>query len=233
MRIIINEAHITTRTRIGERAPFIGIALLFIAIVLILFLPEWLWVSMLLVWVGFVVALIGSYLGDRYVGALAHHKKVPEAFRKLNDQYTLLVYQTFVPFVLLGPEGVTIITVKSQGGQVTYQNGKWRHHEKLGILRRMAGQEALGRPDRMAQAEATDFSRFLHKQLPEGVEVPVYPLLLFINPNVKVDAIDSPVPALLSSKAKRWLLKKGRSAPLSEQVFQYVRQVLGIEEEAT
>jgi len=230
MRIIINESYINTRARIGERAPFVGFVLLLAAMVLMFALPEWLWASMILVWIGFVVSLIGGYLGDRYVGALAHYKTVPKAFKGLSNHYILLIHHTLVPFVLLGPEGVWVITVKSQGGNITYQNGKWRHREKLGILRRFAGQEALGHPDRMAQAEAADFRRFLQKQLPAGIEVSVRPLLLFINPNVHLDVDDAPVPALLLTQAKRWMRKQGHAPKLSEDVLQHLRRILEIGE---
>ena len=228
MRIITNESHINTRARIGERAPFVGFVLLIGAMILMWVLPDWLWVSMILVWVGFVVALIGSYLGDRYVGPLAHYKKVPEAFKGLDNQYILLIHQTLAPFVLLTPDGVFVITVKSQGGAIIYHDGKWQHREKLGLLRRFAGQEALGRPDRMAQAEAADFKRFLQKKLPDGMDVPVRPLLIFINPNVHLEADDSPVPAFLLSKAKRWIRKEGRSSNLPDEVWQALQDALGI-----
>lgn len=228
MRIITNETHINTRARWGERAPLAGFVLLAAATLLIFWRPDWMWGTTLLVAVGFIVSLIGSYLGDRYVGPLAHHKKVPEALKGLDNDYTLLMYKTPFPFILVSPGGVTVITVKSQGGNIAYVKGRWKHREKLGWLRRFAGQESLGRPDRLAQAEADDFRNFLRKRLPSGVEVPVRPALLFINPSVQLEAETSPVPAFVSAHFKRWLRKEGRLPKLDYDVQQQLAAALGV-----
>jgi len=229
MRIITNESHIKTRTRIGERAPFVGFAMLAAAMFFIFWKPELFWVTMILVWGGFAVSLTGSYLGDRYVGPLAHYKKVPEALKGLDNRYTLLMYKTPLPFVLLDPGGVTVITVKSQGGAIRYRNGKWHHRERMGFLRRMAGQENIGRAHRMAHSDVAEMQQFLNKVLPEDADVPVRSVLLFINPSVELDAEDSPVPALRLAQLKRWLRKDGRWSKLPDETLQCVEQALGVE----
>ncbi len=228
MRIITNDAHIKTRTFLGERAPFVGLVLLGLATALIFLRPEWLWISMVFVWVGFIVSLTGSYLGERYVGPLAHHKKVPEALKGLDNRYTLLMYQTPLPFVLVDPGGVTVITVKSQGGVISYSDGKWRHRERMGLLRRLAGQESLGRPHRLIQAEIEEMRQHLTRLLPEDVEIPVRGVLLLINPNVQVEADEPPVPVLRLSQLKRWLRKEGRWPKLSEEVAEQLNSALEI-----
>jgi hypothetical protein len=192
MEIVANESYIKIRTKIGERAPFVGLVVLAAAMVLIFVKPEWLWVTMALVWVGFLISLMGSYLGDRFVGPSAHHKRLPEALKGLDSSYTLLMYQT----------------VKSQGGTIRYEDGRWRHRQSLGLLRRFVGQEALGRPDRLAKAEKTYVEDLLDKHLEEGDAAPVRAVLLFTNPDVELYAEDSPVPALRAAEIKRWLRRE-------------------------
>ena len=230
MRIVTNETHINSRTRWGERAPLAGLLLLAAATLLIFWRPDLIWATTVVVSLGFIVSLIGSYLGDRYVGPLAHHKKVPEALKGLDNDYVLLMYKTPFPFVLVSPGGVTVITVKSQGGDIAYVKGRWKHREKLGWLRRFAGQEGLGRPDRLAQAEADDFRNFLAKRLPEGMDVPVRPAILFINSNIQLEADDSPVPAFITAHFKHWLRKEGRLPKLSSEVQQQLAVALKLEE---
>ena len=230
MRLIVNEQHIAKRTKIGEIAPFVGLVLLIAATVLIFLKPDWTWATMVFVWVGFVISLIGGYLGSRYLGPMAHHKKVPEVLKGLDNSFALLVHKTPAPFVLVDAGGVTTILVRSQSGQITYQNGAWRHREKLGLLRRFAGQEGVGKPHRLAEMEAEDFRRFLGKRLPEGVDVPVRPVILFVNPDAKLDIEDlSPVPIFRASELKRWLRRDGRRSKLSEEVRQQLFEALGIE----
>ena len=225
MEVIANESHIQTRRKIGERAPLVGLLLLVVSTVLVFLKPEWIWATMALVWVGFLVSLTGSYLGERYVGPNAHHKRVPEALKGLSSEYTLLVYQLASPFVLLEPGGLTVISVKSQGGEITYDGGRWKHKQQLGILRRFAGQESLGRPERLARAEEDVVRRDLTKMLPEVVgNVPVRSLVLFTNPDVvlHVDADSAQVPALRAAELKRWL----RRNPLKPSMDDATRAAL-------
>ncbi len=226
MRIISDEAHISLRAKIGEKAPLVGFVVLGAGTAMIFLKPSWLWPSMILVWVGFFISLIGSYLGERYVGPMAHHKKVVEALEGLDNQYTLLMYKLPVSFVLVEPGGLTTITVKSQGGEITYRGGRWLHREKMSFLRKLAGQESIGRPDQVAKDEAQDIQQLLSERLPEGIEVPVRPVILFIDANVKLETKDSPVPAFRMNGLKRWLRKGGKRPPLPRETQKSLAVVL-------
>jgi len=231
MRLIANESHIKSRTRVGELAPFSGLLILAVATLVVFWKPEWSWATLLLIWVGFIISLIGGYLGGRYVGPLAHHKKVPEALKGLENSFTLLMYKTPAPFVLVDAGGVTVITVRSQSGKIAYQNSKWQHKEKMGWLRRFAGQEGVGRPDQLAMIDMEEFQRFLRKRLPEGVEVPVRTVILFVHPDAEVTAEGSPVPVFRIPELKRWLRREGRRPNLSKDVLQQLTEALKIEAE--
>lgn len=231
MRLIADEAKIKTRTRTGELAPLVGLALLIIAIALAFLKPAWIWVALILIWLGFVASMMGGYLGGRYVGPLAHHKKVPEALKGLENSFTLLMYKTPVPFVVMDAGGLTTVLVRGQNGRITYQNGKWRHKDKWGWLKRFAGQESLGRPDQLALLEAEDLRRFLHKRLPEGIDVPVRPVILFVHPDAIVEAADSPVPVFRESELKRWLRREGRRPNLPKETVEALYAALRIEAE--
>lgn len=228
MRLIANEQQIKTRTRMGEIAPLLGLGLLALGTVFAFMKPEWSWITLLAVWIGFVASLIGGYLGGRYLGPLAHHKKVPEALKGLENSFTLLVYKTPAPFVVVDGGGLTTIMVRGQTGQIAFQDGKWHHKEKMGWLKRFAGQESLGRPDQLASLEVEDLRRFLRKRLPEGVEIPVRPVILFIHPDAVVEAEGSPVPVFRTAELKRWLRKEGRRPNLPKETLELLYTALGI-----
>ncbi len=232
MRIVANESHIKTRRKIGERAPLVGLVVLAVSTVLIFVRPDLIWLTMIIVWVGFLISLTGSYLGDRYVGPNAHHQRVPEALKGMGGRYTLLVYRLSTPFVLVEPGGLTTITVKSQSGTVSYEDGRWRHKQKLGLLRRFAGQEALGRPFKMAEAERAHVSEYLENHLPEGMEVQVRGLVLFIHPDVvlHVDEETAPFPALRAAELKRWLRKNPLEPRLSTEIRSALFEALDLED---
>lgn len=229
MRLIANEKQIKTRTRIGEIGPLLGFGLLIAGMVFLFWKPEWFWVTSIVVWVGFVASIIGSYFGGRYLGPLAHHKRVPEALKGLENSFTLLVYKTPAAFVLVDAGGLTVILVRSQGGRIIYANGKWKQQEKMGGLKRFAGQEGVGRPDQMAQAEVEDLQRFLRKRLPEGVEIPVRGVILFVHPDVVLEVENPPMPVFRTSELKRWLRKEGRRPNLPKGTQAQLYAALEIE----
>jgi hypothetical protein len=234
MHIVANESHINTRKKIGERAPFAGLLVLALSVVLVFARPDWIWQTMILVWVGFLISLIGSYLGDRFVGPNAQHKRVPEALKGLDNNYALLMYKFPVPFVLMEPGGLTVMTIKSQAGTVSYEEGRWHHRQKMGFMRRFAGQESLGRPHRTAEAEAEYLQDHLAKRLPEGVEIPVRSIILFTNPDVvlRVDQATVPVPALRAAELKRWIRKEPLRPHLSQEARRALAELLDLSEEA-
>ena len=229
MRLIVNERQIKSRTRMGEIAPLMGLGLLVVATVLAFWKPEWAWITLIMVWVGFVASLMGSFLGGRYMGPLAHHKKVPEALKGLENSFTLLVYNTSASFVLVDAGGLTVIFVRSQAGHITYADGKWKHQEKMGRLKRFAGQEGVGRPDQMAQVEVEDLQRFLRKRLPEGVEIPVRGVILFVHPDVVLEVEKPPMPVFRTPELKRWLRKEGRRPNLPKETQAQLYAALEIE----
>ena len=229
MRLIANEQKIKTRTRMGEIGPLLGFGLLIAGMVFLFWKPEWFWVTSIVVWVGFVASIIGSYFGGRYLGPLAHHKRVPEALKGLENSFALLVYKTPAAFVLVDAGGLTVILVRSQGGRIIYANGKWKQQEKMGGLKRFAGQEGVGRPDQMAQAEVEDLQRFLRKRLPEGVEIPVRGVILFVHPDVVLEVENQPMPVFRTPELKRWLRKEGRRPNMPKETQAQLHAALEIE----
>jgi hypothetical protein len=205
MHILANDKRIALRKKIGERAPFVGLVVLVASTVILFAKPDWLALSMAIVWIGLLISLTGAYLGDRYVGPYAHHRKVPEALKGMPDDYTLFIYECSTPFVLLEQGGVTVLTVKNQTGLVSYNEKGWRHQQKFGFVRRFAGQEAVGRPDIVSNAEVESFQALLDKHMPTGVQVPVRGVILFTHPDVRIEAKNPPVPTLRASELKRWL----------------------------
>ncbi len=232
MRVFADEKRIARRRRIGEIAPLIGLVILLGSVVMVFTKPEWIWASMAVVWAGFIVSLVGSYLGERYVGPNAHYRRVLEALKGLDRTYALLMYRLPAPFVVIEPGGVTVLTVKPQGGEITYSEGRWRHRQSLGILRRLAGQETIGHPERVAVAERQAVEETLLKALPEGVRVPVRAVIVFIHPEAHLTIEDASleVPAVRARDLKRWFRRNPLRPRLSDEAWEALQSALGLAE---
>jgi hypothetical protein len=68
----------------------------------------------------------------------------------------------------------------------------------------------------------------LSRHLPD-LEVPIRAVIVFVNPDVTLDADVSPVPALHTKKLKAWLRGPGTMKPLPDAVHRELADAFGIE----
>ncbi len=230
MRIIRNERRIRISSHIGQYGTMAGLLALIAGLTISFVKPEWLVPMLVSLVLGFGLSVVGGFFSDRYVGKLAHHDALTRALKGLNDQYVLLQYILPASHVLVEPGGCTVFVVKAQGGQVTCQeNGRWKHHQRGKFFRQFAGQEAVGAPDLEAEHQARKMERWLAKQLP-GVEVPVRAAVVFVNPDVTLDADTLPIPAFRGKKMKAWLRGPGRLKPLPDDVRRQLAEALNVDQ---
>ena len=233
MRIIRDERHISVRSSIGQYATLGGLLVLLVGLGISFLRPGWsipLLVSMAL---GFSLSVVGGFFADRYAGSLAHHKTLAEVLKGLDYRHTLLQYVLPANHVLLGPGGCTCFLVKTQGGVVVHQDGRWTHRQRGSFFRRLVGQEGVGKPDVDAHQEVEKLVGYLQEQMTDADEVPVRGVIVFVNEDVQLEADDSPVPALYRKKVKDWLRGPGDLKPLPEDLHCQLAAALGAQPEAT
>lgn len=226
MRIIRNERRIRVSSAIAQYGTIGGLFTLIAGFVISLFRPDWFVLTVGSLALGFSLSVVGGFFSDRFAGPLAHHKTLAEALKRLDNHHLLLQYVLPAPHVLLEPGGCTVFVIKTQGGQVTYQeNGRWKHQQRGKFFRQFAGQEAVGAPDLEARQMVQKMERWLSRNLP-AIEAPVQAAIVFVNPDVTLDAGDSPVATLQSKKLKAWLRGPGKLQPLPPDVYQQLAQAL-------
>ena len=229
MRVIRNERHIRVRSFIGKNATLAGMFTLLAGLIISLAKPEWITPLMVCMVVGMGLSLFGGVFADRYVGPLAHHDGLVAALKGMDSRHVLLQYVLPAPHVLFGPGGLTVLVVKSHGGEVICQEeGRWKHRQRGKVLRQFVGQQGIGMPDYEAESQAAKLGRWLAAKVP-GVEVPVQTAIVFTNPNVRLDAATSPVPAFYGKKVKAWLRGPGRLKPLPSDVYRQLAEALDVE----
>lgn len=229
MKSVVNEKYISRRAQIGQYVSLLSLLIIFATLILSFTqllstaaMPLALTGAML---IGVLTSFVGGYYAERFGGPHPHHQGVRDALKGLDDRFTLFQYTLPAPHVLLGPGGLTVILVRSQMGQVAYEEGKWTHRQRGKFLRQLAGQEHLGRPEQDVEGQVEKMERFLEKELPE-VEVPVRGVVLFIHPDVYVEAEDAPVPVFYSGKLKSWLRGPGMREPLPKETRRRVEEAL-------
>jgi hypothetical protein len=233
MRIIADERHIHVRRLIGKFMPLAGLVALMAGLVVSYTVPEQFTVTMGAMVLGIILSLVGGFFNDRYAGPLAHHEALATALKGLDNHYALLDYVLPVSHALLEPGGLTVLLVKTHGGQVAYtkEKGQWKHRQRGKVFRQLAGQESIGSPDVEAEHQAKRLAAWLADRLPNA-EVPVRAAIVFVNPNVELDASESPVPAFYSKKIKAWLRGPGKLKPLPAATHRQLAEVLGADAES-
>ncbi|MEE8389609.1 MAG: nuclease-related domain-containing protein [Anaerolineae bacterium] len=227
MRIIRNERRIRVSSAIGQYAFPSGLLVLVAGLVISYTKPDWIVLLMACLALGFTLSIVGGFFSDRFVGPLAHHDALAGALKGLDNRYALLQYTHPATHVLLGPGGCYVFVVKAQGGLVTYQeNGRWKHQQRGKFFRQFAGQEAVGVPDFEAERAVSKMERWLARNLPD-VKVPIQAVIVFVNPDLTLDAANSPVLAVHSKKLKAWLRGAGKLKPLSADVYRQLTEALG------
>jgi hypothetical protein len=231
MRIIRNERHIKVGSFIGKNAAWVGLGALAVGLILSFLQPDQLLVMTICMIVGVGFSVVGGIFADRYAGPLAHHSTLAEALKGLDDQYVLAQYTMPVPHILLEPGGLTVLLVKSHGGRVTFLGeGRWKHQQPGKVFRQMAGQPGVGVPDLEAEHQVDKLKAWLAGRLPD-LQVPVRAAIVFVNPDVQLDAADSPVPAFYGKKIKAWLRGPGKLKPLPGDVYRQLASALGADAE--
>ncbi len=234
MRLVQNERRIKILSSVGQYGTLGGLLVLLTGLIISFARPTWVVPVAISTGLGFVLSAVGGFFADRYAGSLAHHTALAEVLKGLDYRHTLFQYVLPVDHVLLGPGGCTVFVVKSQGGDVVYEDGergKWKHRQRGRLLRRIVGQAGVGRPDREARREADRLREFLADHMEEAERVPVRPVIVFVNEDVQLQAEDSPVPALYRKKVKDWLRGPGELRPLPDDVQERLAEVLGAEGE--
>jgi len=221
MRIIRNERLIRRRRAIGQYVPWLALLVLFTGLIISFAKPEWFLAMLGSIVLGLALSMLGGFFAERYASPIAHHEALTRALKGLDDRNLLVQYVLPATHVLLDPGGCTVFVVKSQGGTIIYEDGRWNHKQKSKVFRQLAGQESLGAPHAEAERQVHKLQEWLTRQLPDA-EVPVRAAIVFVSPSVTVNADGSPVPALHSKKLKAWLRGPGRRKPMSKKVYRQV-----------
>ena len=227
MRITRNERRIRVSSFIGQYVTLAGLLALLAGLIISFTKPEWLVPMLVSLTLGISFSVVGGFFADRYASPLAHHDALAKALKGLDNCYVLVQYILPASHVLLEPSGCTVFVVKAQGGQVTYEDDRWKHRQRGKFFRQFAGQEAVGAPHFEAERQVHKLERWLTSQLPD-VEIPVRAAIIFVNPNVTLDAAASPVPAFYGKKAKPWLRGPGKLKPLPAAVHRQLVESLSV-----
>lgn len=169
----------------------------------------------LIIAIGLLSTLIGLQAGNEISRMGAPHEAINDGLKGLGADTTLYHYYLPADHVLVTPQTVYALTVRPQQTSISFDGNRITVHDAIHRrLLRTLTQQRIGHPVAEAQRDAASVQEWLKHQLRAGVVV--QPVLVFTNPQAKIEIDGSAdVPILRAEKRKPSLkafIKEGKTA---------------------
>jgi hypothetical protein len=213
MRIVINEKLIKRNKLIGQITTFSSLAILGIGLVLAFKKDTTrILLSYLALIVGFIVSQIGIYFTNRFGRSPRFDELILKNFEKLGSEYTLYIYSSPVPILLVGPCGMWIPLPILASGKVSYLKGKWKQQGGSAMMKAFA-QEGIGRPDNEEINNLRDLTKYLKsKNVPESEIPEIQTILVLLNEKTEIgDVSEAPTEIVHLRKLKLHIRQHDRN----------------------
>ena len=227
MRVTIHEKYIQRRGRLGTYASLAGLAVL-IAGFAASFRQDLLWVSLIAIVLGFLLAQFGNYSLRRWGRSPRPDQVIETALKGFDDRYHYYAWMLPLPYVLLSPQGVYAFIVRDQTGQVTVNGSQWKSKFSLSKLLMAFAQEGLGNPSSEASDSAGRLAQWIKGKLPEFEGV-VEPVIVFVDPRVQLQVSEPVVPVLEAKNLKKWLRGIGKGDNLKPAELKALEELFNAE----
>lgn len=232
MKIIRNEKLISRNAKIGQYTSLAALISLAGGMFISFTRPDLITWSLIALLAGFTLTQISMYFGNRFGRKPRPDEHLDAALKGIPGDYTLFHYSTPASHLLIGPAGLWILLPFGFKGKVAYHKNRWRSSGGgfLQSYMRIFGQESIGRPDVEAISETTALEKYFKKKMDEGETIPtINTALVFLDPNIEIDAESAPIPALQVKKLKEHLRKAAKDMPFPQLELERVKSVLAKE----
>jgi hypothetical protein len=215
---------IKRRAKMGTYASLGGIAVLAGGMVAS-FNAQLVWVSLIALIAGFLLAQYGNYNLRRYGRSPRPDEIIAESLKGFDDRYHLYSWSLpGAPFALLTPHGLYSFITRDQNGQITNNGSQWKTAFSLGRALMMFSQEGMGNPSQDAQERAAKLTAWIRSKLPEST-VTAQPAIIFTDPRAQLSVTDPVVPVLEPKGVKKWL-RSGKPEFIKTAEFRQLEALL-------
>lgn len=203
MRVVVNERLIKSRANAAKNATTIGLIMLVLAVVAS-FSARFVLVAYASLLISLPLVSWGINRAEKWLRDPRPDQVVSKALKGLDHSYQLYSSVLSVEQVLLSPSGVYVLLIRLANGKISCHGSKWHRKFVFWRLFRLFSEERLGNPTKQAQAETNKLRRLVTARLP-GQDVPIQPVIVFVDPHAELEAVEPAVPAVLLSDLKAQL----------------------------
>jgi hypothetical protein len=227
MNLIINEKLIKRNKTIGNVLSIGGIAILGVGLVLN-FNPSTVktLISFGALIIGFILSQISTYYVSRFGRSPRLDEIVSENLDKLGNEYSLYVYSSPVPMLLVGPAGLWLPIPNAASGEIYYDK-KWRQHGGSALMK-LSGHESIGKPEMDAAENEKNIRKVLAEHFEEDEMPPINNVIALVNPEAKIGDIENAPTLIYKVNALRRKIKKfdrDSGVTLSQQTLEKINDL--------
>jgi hypothetical protein len=227
MQVTTHEKYVRRRGRLGTYASLAGLGVL-IAGFAASFRQDLLWVSLIAIVLGFVLAQFGNYSLRRWGRSPRPDQVIETALKGFDDRYHYYAWSLLQPYVLLSPQGIYTFIVRDQTGLVSVNGSQWKSKFNITKVLMAFAQEGLGNPTQEAQDNAARLTAWIKSKLPDFTGA-VQPIIIFIDPRAQLQITEPTVPVLEPKGLKKWLRGSGKGDTLKSAELRTLEELFNAE----
>lgn len=175
---------------------------------------------------GVISSMVSVRMTNNWIRRPRPEESLQTGLKGLSNRSVLYNYMHMpLRHLLICPQGVFAITTRFQNGSYEVDGERWTTHEGLfGRFTSFFRRDGIGQPAAEARQNAARIQEFM----PQGIEV--RPLIVFVDPEVRLEVRDSPVPVLhTDSKREANIRDFLRKIPPDERESLTVAQIRDFE----
>jgi hypothetical protein len=180
----------------------------------------------------YLLVQISIYMANRWGKSPRPDEIVAQTLKGLDDKYTLYIYTTDIPHLLVGPIGAWIINPYHQSGEISYDPDKKKYSQKGGgnFLAKYFSQEGLPNITKNVENLKNDFFAYLEKKSIQFDEVPQV-INIFYSDKTVLKTINAPEIILKSDKLKDFIRKNVKTTRIPlEDIINLQKQMPSTEQ---
>ena len=210
MESFVNEAFLAKRAKYAKWGSYIGFGALFLGLVTTSRSPL---LAYLFLVVGLLAASLGSYYASRYVREPRADQVIAEALGDLDKRHAMYSYYLASNYIIASHHGLTIIEPRSHAGDISFENGRWRHKAGMRKFLQLFGEPSLGKPDQDLQREIDWVKEWMDEIMPED-DVPVNGAVVFTGKDANLRVTGQSLPTMVVGDLVRHMKEGLKGTPV-------------------
>lgn len=149
----------------------------------------------------YIITMLSVRMANLWVRLPRPEVVIPEGLKGVSSKSVLYNYYHLpARHVLIAPQGVFAIVTRFQDGQFAVDGEKWMTRKTtLGRLLGVFRMDSIGNPTEDARKAANHVKKLLE---PVAPDVPVQPVIVFVDPRAQVNIINTDVPVVYANSKR-------------------------------